>query len=750
MFRFRDWPIARKLTSLLALVVTLVIVVMACTLIAKKSSIMDEKEQATRHEVETAMGILETYYALEVAGKMSESEAKQAALAVFMKLRYDGNNYFIIVDSRTKSLVMQPFRPDLIGQKPEDQDASLAAILTGVIKAAQPPDGGLFRYAWPRPGAIAGSPPVPKLAFAKNFAPWNLTVYTGVYTDDVDAAARADALLFSGCVVLATGVIALLFWAMSRSITGPIQVALETARAISEGDLDRTIEIHSKDETGQLLDSMRSMQATLRAYVDKQEAMAAAHDAGHIDERMPAADFSGAYGRMAEGVNQMVASHIDVTFKMADVMKHYAVGDFSVDLSALPGKKALLTAVCAQAKRNLTGMQDQIVRLSEAAARGDFSVRGDPDQFQHTFREMVLQLNILMEVCDGSLGDVGRVLGAIARGDLTESIRADYAGTFGELKDDANVTVEQLTQIVTQIRVASEAIHMAAKEIATGNSDLSRRTEQQAATLQETAASMEELTSTVKQNADNAEQANQLALNASDVATEGGKVVGRVVQTMQAITASSKKIADIIGVIDGIAFQTNILALNAAVEAARAGDQGRGFAVVATEVRSLAQRSAAAAKEIKSLIGDSVLKVEAGSKLADAAGKTMEDVVYSVKGVADIIREIAAASQEQSTGIEQVNEAIAQMDQVTQQNAALVEQAAAAAESAEEQARGLSVTVGIFKLADQKNSALVKSPIRLADPPKVRPVGTSPRKSGKASAPRLIASSSGADGWETF
>jgi methyl-accepting chemotaxis protein len=311
------------------------------------------------------------------------------------------------------------------------------------------------------------------------------------------------------------------------------------------------------------------------------------------------------------------------------------------------------------------------------------------------------------EITEQVLGanDMARVLSALAKGDLTETVNNDYTGSFKQVKVDANAAVAQLNSIMGQIRQATEAINTAAVEIASGNTDLSQRTEEQAASLEETASSMEELTSTVKQNAENAKQANQLAATASEVAVKGGSVVSQVVGTMSSITESSKKIVDIISVIDGIAFQTNILALNAAVEAARAGEQGRGFAVVASEVRNLAQRSAAAAKEIKTLIGDSVEKVQVGSKLVEAAGKTMEDIVSSVKRVTDIMSEISAASNEQSAGIEQVNQAITQMDQVTQQNAALVEEAAAAAESMKDQANSLSETVGQFTLAEADAAA---------------------------------------------
>jgi len=297
-----------------------------------------------------------------------------------------------------------------------------------------------------------------------------------------------------------------------------------------------------------------------------------------------------------------------------------------------------------------------------------------------------------------------RVAQGIAKGDLTQRVTVDTNDEFAQLLGALKTMNEKLQSVVGDVRKGTDTIGQASKEISQGNTDLSQRTQEQASALEETASSMEEMTSTVKQNADNARQANQLVNNARTQAQEGGEVVNKAVTAMQAINASSKKIADIIGVIDEIAFQTNLLALNAAVEAARAGEQGRGFAVVAAEVRNLAQRSATAAKEIKGLIKDSVEKVDTGSELVDASGKALKEIVESVKKVSDIVAEIASASQEQSSGIEQVNKAVMQMDETTQQNAALVEEAAAASKAMEEQAQALGRMMEFFRMDAQHGS----------------------------------------------
>ncbi len=382
----------------------------------------------------------------------------------------------------------------------------------------------------------------------------------------------------------------------------------------------------------------------------------------------------------------------------------------------------------------------QIEGLIEAASKGDLDKRLDPDNFEGFMRQLSAGINSLLEAIVEPVRESKRVVSALSEGDLTQSMTGDFQGEFAEMRDAINASMTNLLNIVGEIRNASTSITAGASEIAKGNQDLSQRTEEQASSLEETASSMEEMTSTVKQNADNARQANQLASAASSQAEKGGEVVQSAVQAMAEINDASKKIADIISVIDEIAFQTNLLALNAAVEAARAGEQGRGFAVVAGEVRNLAQRSAGAAKEIKTLIKDSVDKVEEGSKLVYDSGQTLEEIVQAVKKVSDIIAEIAAASQEQSSGIEQVNKAVMQMDEMTQQNAALVEEAASASESMEEQAKGLLRLMDYFNIGEKLDQP-VSMVAPAAAPPQAATASTSapasaPAKAGNAPAPR--------------
>ncbi len=388
----------------------------------------------------------------------------------------------------------------------------------------------------------------------------------------------------------------------------------------------------------------------------------------------------------------------------------------------------------------------QIQNLIDAAVEGQLDNRIETSKYQGFMKGLGEGINDLMNSVVEPLKEGKRVMTSLADGDLTQSMQGDFKGEFAELRDAINASITNLLNMVGDINEASGSISSGASEIASGNTDLSQRTEEQASSLEETASSMEEMTSTVRQNADNARTANTLASTARDQAQKGGDVVSDAVAAMSEINSSSKKISDIIGVIDEIAFQTNLLALNAAVEAARAGEQGRGFAVVAGEVRNLAQRSAGAAKEIKSLINDSVEKVDEGSKLVDESGKTLEQIVEAVKKVSDIIAEIAAASQEQSSGIEEVNKAISQMDEMTQQNAALVEEAASASESMEEQAKSMIELMRFFNTGSEH--AAVTETVRKTQRASRAPASVTPAPVRKPAKPAPGVGSD--DEWEEF
>jgi methyl-accepting chemotaxis protein len=368
-----------------------------------------------------------------------------------------------------------------------------------------------------------------------------------------------------------------------------------------------------------------------------------------------------------------------------------------------------------------------------AAKAGQFDVRANPIGRNGFLHRMSVELNDLLAVSEQSLGDISQVLQAIADGDLTKRVERQYQGTFEQLKNGCNQTAEKLSLMLTEIASASSQINQAASEISRGNSDLSGRTEQQASNLEETASSMEELTQTVRQNSDNACKASDLATAARTVAEHGGQMIQQVVTTMQLINQSAQQIADIISVMDGIAFQTNILALNAAVEAARAGEQGRGFSVVAAEVRSLAQRSANSAKDIKALISASVSRIHTGNQQVEQSGATMQQIVSSIRSVEQLMREIANASSEQTAGLDEINRAVTQMDDMTQQNAALVEEAAAAAESLLQQAEQLDLQVNRFALKQQVSERReTAAPVR------------------RKTAPSLHLVSPAEDSWQSF
>ncbi|NYB79783.1 MAG: MCP four helix bundle domain-containing protein [Stenotrophomonas maltophilia] len=536
---------------------------------------------------------------------------------------------------------------------------------------------------------------------------WNKALSDGVDFEEKESReAAAEAirlgersllqLLVLGGVALLVGIGASVM--IGRSLTGPLARAVNLAERLSRGQLDQEFRLGGRDELTQLGEAMASVRQSVQAAIGAQLQMAEQHEAGAIRYRMDASAFPGDFGRMVQATNSLVESHVQVELLMAEVMQRYAIGDLSRDLPDYPGEKGTLTRTLAAVKQSLMAINAQIDALARAARAGDFSMRGDAAAFQFQFKAMVEHLNGMMASSQASIADVSDVLRAISHGDLTARMDGEYDGVFARMRDDANTTTAQLTGIVRGIQVAADSINNAAQELAAGNNDLSRRTEQQAANLEEAAASMEELTSTVRQNAELARQADSEAHAAGAAVRETEQAMAQMASVMGEIDQSSARISEISTVIDGIAFQTNILALNAAVEAARAGEQGRGFAVVASEVRTLAQRAGVAAKEIKELIEDAAAKVKSGLAVTVESEAAIARVAQASSRTTQLMSDIAAASKEQAAGIEQVNQVVVQMDQVTQQNAALVEEATAASRALEEQAHALTTSVAVFKV----------------------------------------------------
>ena len=552
--------------------------------------------------------------------------------------------------------------------------------------------------------------------------------------------------------------------AIMAAIGRPIAEILAVFRALANGDFSRNADVSRNDEMGRVLQGLQTMQmhqsfnlAEVHRVANDNLRVRIAFDCVNANLRI--ADMNGTVLYANKGLLDLLR-RIEPNLREQQPgfsVDHFVgsnIGNFYADpQSALRGLRELsglrtiemeiggrifnvvtnpiinergerLGTVGEWVDRTAEVLaQREMAKLIQRAAAGDLDARLDPSAMEGFYAELGVGINTLLETTASAIRQIAELLSRIAAGDLLQTVDGEFKGLFGQLRNDANQTLNRLRELVGEIQGAAEMITVASKEIALGNQDLSARTEEQASSLEETASSMEELAATVKQNAENARQASQLGANAQSVVVTGSEVVGRVVATMESIQQASTRIADIIGVIDGIAFQTNILALNAAVEAARAGEQGRGFAVVASEVRSLAQRSATAAKEIKNLISDSVARVDAGSKLVGQAGVTMEEISQSIGRVAAIVNDIAVASREQSMGIEQVSEAVMQMDKATQQNAALVEQAAAAAESLKEQAVSMLGAAAVFRLPARAPQLSVgrKRPPALAAPQKKRP-----------------------------
>lgn len=716
--KVQQYNISKRISMLAGCAALGVVILAGLFLISEKTLLLQERQNTVQQAVDASYGIIEHFYELSSKGTLSETDAKKAAIDTIRSLRYGDKDYFWINDMQV-NIVMHPIKPELDGKDASGiKDPNGVHLFVEFVNKVKADRAGFVFYMWPKPGQ---QDPVAKVSYVKGFAPWGWVIGSGVYIDTVNAVFWKRFGIFMLGAIAMSGVLLYICGLIGRTITTPVNRAVEIAQQVAKGNLTQEIIVDTTDETGELLQALKDMSISLakaNEVAKENYRVRMALDSVAIPVRIAAMDGTIIYinnelrdtlKRNEEAFKKQIP-HFD-----ANKVEGGSVGMFYADPSAalerlrnlngtvrsrltLGGRiYDVITSLVVSEKGERLGSvgqwidltdqiaaEEEISRIVAAAGIGDFTQRVSESGKTAFFLQLAQGMNKLIHTAETGLNDVARVLAAMSNGDLTQKVEAEYAGTFGRLKNDVNATASKLANIIRNVRISADALGMASDQISATAQSLAQSSSVQAAGVDKTSSAIEQMSASVAQNTDNAKITDGMASKAADTAVKSGDAVTQSIEAM-------RKIAGKISIIDDIAYQTNMLALNAAIEAARAGEHGKGFAVVASEVRKLAERSQTAAKEINELAVGSV-------GISDTAGQLLSDMIPTIRSTSDLVQEITAASQEQKQGIAEINSAMNQLNQATQQNASASEELAATAEEMSGQAEQLQELMDFFTI----------------------------------------------------